>query len=116
MKLLNSDKIVDFIDKHSKAIDEDYEKTYTLDQIQEYLDAMPADYDVDSVVAELERQRGIYRLRGIESVHKGMAISSKEHLIKQLSFEHAIKIVKNGYIVYMNNIMMESKPEKGGIE
>lgn len=55
MKLLNSDKIVDFIDKHSKAIDEDYEKTYTLDQIQEYLDAMPADYDVDSVVTELTK-------------------------------------------------------------
>ena len=81
MKLLNSDKIVDFIDKHSKAIDEDYEKTYTLDDIQEYLDAMPAEYDVDSVVAAIEElpkgsswnhnSDNINRSEAIECVRKG---------------------------------------------
>ena len=69
------------------------------------IENQPPAYDVEKVVAELEQQRELYRRRGIESVHKGMAISSKEHLMKQLSFEHAIKIVKNGYIVYMNNII-----------
>ena len=90
MKLLDSDKIVDFIDKHSKAIDESYEKTYTLDDIQEYLDAMPVDYDVDSVVAELE-----------EWTFEADVIMPRSRIIKNnklISSGNAIDIVRKGGI------------------
>lgn len=85
MKLLDSDKIVDFIDKHSKAINEDYEKTYTLDQIQEYLDAMPADYDVDSVVAEIKQRSKEY--------NSGVRLHGKP---EEMLTHEAIEIVKAG--------------------
>ena len=84
-KLLNSDKIVDFIDKHSKAIDENYEKTYTLDDIQEYLDAMLADYDVDSVVAAIKQRSKEY--------NSGVRLHGKPE--EMLTYE-AIEIVEEG--------------------
>lgn len=96
MKLLNSDKIVDFIDKHSKAIDEDYEKTYTLDQIQEYLDAMPADYDVDSVVAELEAEKEIHTKHYNISFYKDYPEVKQRYEQIQLVIDDAIAKVRKG--------------------
>lgn len=87
MKLLDSDKIVDFIDKHSRAIDESYEKTYTLDDIQEYLDAMPADYDVDSVATELEERSKEY--------NSGVRLHGKP---EEMLTHEAIEIVRKGGI------------------
>ena len=41
-KYIDAEKLVDFIDNNSAAIDDEYEKTYTLDDIQAYLNAIPA--------------------------------------------------------------------------
>lgn len=41
-KYIDAEKLVDFIDNNSVAIDDEYEKTYTLDDIQAYLNAIPA--------------------------------------------------------------------------
>lgn len=51
---------------------------------------------VDNIIAELEKERELANNKALETVRRGMSLSSDKQLIKKRCFEHAIEIVKRG--------------------
>lgn len=60
------------------------------------INRIPTAYSVEKVVAELEKERDLANHKALETVRRGMPLSSDKQLIKKHSFERALEIVRKG--------------------
>lgn len=60
------------------------------------IEKQPTAYDVDAVVAELDKNAEAYRELGFKNDRKGRSTVADKHYYKQTAYLHAIDIVKRG--------------------
>lgn len=92
MRLIDADELVKLL-KANTMSNGTLINTNTMIAVVE---KMPTAYDVEKVVAEFEQKIEFYRLKEIETLHKGMAINTRTYTSKRFCFENALEIVKRG--------------------
>lgn len=94
-RLIDADALIEAMEK----VEEDYEN---MGSIPNWFTALriikeqPTAYDVDAVVAELDKNAEAYRELGFKNDRKGRSTVADKHYYKQTAYLHAIDIVKRG--------------------